>query len=211
MDSQAEIVAFWAPRVEQAKIRRLYETDARGIYDDELIDVVGYALYARCKSILTATEASNGRATCPRCEHTIAHQGAGGTPLDEVLHCPHCGWEITWGAYFKSYQHKQLHGGGAVDMFEDYVKRFPIASSARDKMLAIDRLIHAYHWELINPTRPVAVNLIGGSMRNVIALLEELTYGPFSTQGLADNLEAWQDKRDRAHALWSRKSGDSRD
>jgi hypothetical protein len=34
----------WARRVEQEKIRRLYETDARGIVDDELIDEVGYAM-----------------------------------------------------------------------------------------------------------------------------------------------------------------------
>ena len=61
----------WAPRVNPSAIRRLYETDARGIVDAEQIDAVGYALYARCRSILRATEAQLGRVTCPRCEHVI--------------------------------------------------------------------------------------------------------------------------------------------
>ena len=48
----------WAPRVRRSKIRRLYETDALGIYDDELIDDVGYALLARCRSFLAASNFS---------------------------------------------------------------------------------------------------------------------------------------------------------
>ena len=30
------------------KIRQFYETDAKGIYDEDLIDDVGYGLLARC-------------------------------------------------------------------------------------------------------------------------------------------------------------------
>jgi hypothetical protein len=57
----------WAPRLPQRLVARLYETDARGILDEELIDEVGYGLLARVESILTATEASRGRVRCPRC------------------------------------------------------------------------------------------------------------------------------------------------
>jgi len=32
----------WAPRVKPQTLRRLYQTDARGILDEELIDEVGY-------------------------------------------------------------------------------------------------------------------------------------------------------------------------
>ena len=46
----------WASRVNPATIRRLYETDARGIVDEDLIDEVGFALYARCQSILCASD-----------------------------------------------------------------------------------------------------------------------------------------------------------
>jgi hypothetical protein len=62
---------FWAPRVPPHTIRRLYETDARGIVDEEQVDEVGYALYARCRSILRVTAAHGHHATCPRCERTI--------------------------------------------------------------------------------------------------------------------------------------------
>ena len=50
----------WAPRVPKALIRRFYETDAKGIYDEELIDEVGYALLARCQSFITANLARAG-------------------------------------------------------------------------------------------------------------------------------------------------------
>ena len=65
----------WAPRVSPAKIRRLYETDARGIIDEELIEEVGFGLYSRCLSIVIATEAHAGRLQCPRCDTIIPHQG----------------------------------------------------------------------------------------------------------------------------------------
>ena len=57
----------WAPRVPRAAVRRLYETDALGIVDEVQIDAVGYALYARCRSILQVTAAHAGRVVCPRC------------------------------------------------------------------------------------------------------------------------------------------------
>jgi hypothetical protein len=45
----------WANRVSQIKIWQLYQSDARGILDEELIDEVGIALYARAQSILLLT------------------------------------------------------------------------------------------------------------------------------------------------------------
>ncbi|MGI6704943.1 MAG: hypothetical protein ACOX6S_01330 [Clostridia bacterium] len=38
----------WAPKVNPNKIRRLYQQDAKGILDDELLDDVGYSLYGSC-------------------------------------------------------------------------------------------------------------------------------------------------------------------
>ena len=57
----------WSPKLRPEKLQRLYETDARGIVDEELIDEVGYTLYSRCDSILTVTEAFAGRLKCPGC------------------------------------------------------------------------------------------------------------------------------------------------
>ena len=89
----------WAPRVRQHKIRQLYEDDAKGIYDEELINDVGYALLARCLSFIAANEATQGTALCPWCSRTVLHGGRKG----ELLRCE-CGWELTWGEYFQTIQ-----------------------------------------------------------------------------------------------------------
>ena len=57
----------WAPRVARRKIRQLYESDARGIYDLDLIHEVGYSLLARCESFITANRARAGDLPCPEC------------------------------------------------------------------------------------------------------------------------------------------------
>src|SRR5689334_7331242 len=86
----------WNPRVPRHQIRRLYENDARGILDEDLVQDVAITLYLRSQSILVVTEAHEGRATCPRC--------GGKTPHDwnkaAAITCAGCGWQTTWGAYF---------------------------------------------------------------------------------------------------------------
>src|SRR5438552_1783938 len=83
----------WAPRVNPHKIRRLYETDARGIVDDELIEEVGFALYSRCQSILIATEAHAGRVQCPRCGRLVPHTG----DRNAFIACDQCSSRGRWG------------------------------------------------------------------------------------------------------------------
>ena len=57
----------WAHRVRKSWIARLYRSCGEGLLDEELIDAVGFALYARCVSMLQVTEAVHGRPPCPRC------------------------------------------------------------------------------------------------------------------------------------------------
>jgi hypothetical protein len=178
--------------VPKYKIRRLYETDARGIYDAELIDEVGYGLLARCQAFLDAEEARAGRAKCPACGAIVAHSG----DRAEVLRCP-CGWTLTWGDYFATIQGKQLSGAEPVRaLFRDYVARFSVAPSPRAKMLLIDHLLHGFHWYYKDntPTRPVAINLIEGRLRDVIAFLDALTYGQESTPGTREAKDRWDER-----------------
>jgi len=119
----------WSPRVPKRKIRRLYESDAKGLLDDELLDDVGITLLLRCRDILIIDEAKHGRVKCPRCakqrQHTIIERPPGtgkGDARDQVLTCPNCGWQITWGEYALSYKRKQLNAGGATKAFEAYVR-----------------------------------------------------------------------------------------
>jgi hypothetical protein len=55
---------IWASKVPQTKILRLYQNDAAGMVDDELVVDVGWRLFQRCRSIFLAT--GRGLAS-PRC------------------------------------------------------------------------------------------------------------------------------------------------
>ena len=181
----------WARRVPPHKIRRLYLLDAKGIVDVELIDEVGYAMYARCESIRTVTEVHAGRAKCPSCGEIVRHHWKKDEPLD----CE-CGWSVTWGEYLKTYQGKQLHGGTGRRAFLDFLERWPQARTPRDKLLTIDWLIHACHPGPDDPergfARPAATNLIEGAARQLIRFLDELAYTDLSTPEVRHERERWR-------------------
>jgi ribosomal protein L37AE/L43A len=190
----------WAPRVPQAMIRRLYETDSQGIYDEELLAEVGWALRARCVSFVEAVEAVRGHAPCAVCGQIIEHRAE----ADEVLRCPACGWETTWAAYFKTIQHKQLSGADPVlAFFREFIEKFPAAATPREQMLLIDRLIHGFHYNgRFGATRGVCVNLIAGNYREVLDFLDRLTYGEAGTAGLRESRAAWRDTINQTAGMW---------
>jgi hypothetical protein len=191
--------------VPQHKIRQFYLNDAKGIYDDELIDELGYALFTRCESFLLANDAPQGRVICPVCSTTIPHTGKN----DEVLCCQQCGWEMGWKEYFGTFQHKQLYGAEPVlELFRNFVKRFPSASSLQEKVLLIDTLIHGYHWnQKYGYTRPVAINLIEGKLANVITFLDSLAYGAQNTEGVQETHVEWIKKGEYVRSWAFPKSG----
>ncbi len=193
----------WAPRVPKWKIRRLYESEAKGLLDEELLVDVGLTLLLRCQDILTIKEAKHGRVKCPRCargrQNTIierAFRKSGGDVREEVLACPQCSWQITWGEYALSFKRKQLNSGGATEAFEAYVKNYHGARTVREKMLVIDRLIHEFHYSLRQqpdlPTRPVGVNLIQGKVGDVVQFLDDLTYGDTTPKEMKGAQAKWR-------------------
>lgn len=180
----------WEKRVPKWKLRRLYESDAQGLLDEELLDEVGFTLLGRCRDILKVESAQQGRVHCARCDRQgqttlITRPRSKGDPRDVVLTCPVCGWQITWGDYHLSFKRKQLNPGGATTIFAAFVENFPRARTPQAKMMAIDRLIHEFHYSYRSmpdlPTRPVGVNLIEGHLEDVIAFLDELTLGDDSS------------------------------
>lgn len=194
----------WAPRVAKRMIRQLYETDAMGIYDEELIAEVGYSLLSRCESFIDANEARAGRARCPQCSTIVEHTGGKG----ELLRCA-CGWVLSWGEYFETTQRAQLSGAEPVlEQFRAFVSTFPTAGTPQEKMLAIDRLIHGFHWhyKTNSPTRPVAVNLIEGRLKGVVAFLDRLTYSDKSTPGTREVLSQWEANIDLNREWYGRRS-----
>jgi hypothetical protein len=159
----------WAPRVRPALVRRLYEADAKGIVDVELIDEVGYALWARCETIRRVTDR-----LCPECGGRLA--GVHRSPdRHRPIACVECGWASTWGAYHRSYKGRRIHGGRAFAAFTEYIERFEAARTPQAKMREIDRLIHAVHeaadglW-----TSPGAMNLIDARRDEILPFLNEL-------------------------------------
>ncbi len=187
--SDPHALPTWAPQVRPEKIRRLYQLDAQGIYDDDLINEVGYGLLARCESFIRANRAVAGWALCPNCGVEIEHA----VDKAEILRCA-CGWSLPWSDYFATIQHKQLSGAEPViKLFRDFVEGYPRARTAQQRMILIDTLLHGFHWyaKTGEPTRPVAVNLIALRLGDVMDFLDELSYGDQSTPGARERKAEW--------------------
>ena len=197
----------WAAPLRQDRLRRLYEADARGIADEALTDDVGLALYLRCRSILIVMDAVGGRVACPRCaragrESLIHRAGKGNSAASkaEQLRCAVCGWGTTWGQFWQTYRNRQLYGAGGVEAFRAYLAAFDRAHSVREKLHAIDRLIHSFHYNLKKgakehtPSRPAAANVVEGSLGEVIAFLDRLSHGEDTTPEMRETRAAYEER-----------------
>lgn len=161
----------WEPRVEPALVRRLYRQFASGAVDEGLVDRVAYALYARCESIRVATQAYWGRLECAACRNAF--------PVDPyaweaVVECPACRWSVRWRDYYDELKDRHLLGKHFWPALREYLAGLPGARTPADKMLLIDRLIHAVHR---GTAKPAAVNLLRGRKKEMVAFLNELAYG----------------------------------
>ena len=193
----------WAKRVPQAMISKLYNQSAAGICDDDLADEVGWALFARCESIISATNGFEEKTLiCITCGKDI--------PLaDNVFECP-CGFHATWEEFKKSYKGKQLHAANAMPIFLTFRKDFPKMKTFGEKLICIDVLIHSFHLKMsyyrtlpnydiedesVELNRPVGANLIEGTLTEVILFLDKLSAIPEYSQ----EKERWQRLAPRAN------------
>jgi hypothetical protein len=193
MVAMRELKIRWAQKISQAKIRQLYQKDAQGIVDEELIDDVGVSLLARSESILLVSTAS---ARCPKCD-TLIEIGWGHAE-DDIVQCPDegCTWQAVHRDYHNSWRHQDLIGVRAETAFREFIDRYSRAKGARAKMILIDQLIHAFHQGIRKgmPHRSAANNLIQGSHREVVAFLDGLTYADGSTPGVRESRDQWRVK-----------------
>ena len=186
----------WAERVPPHKIRRLYESDARGLLDEELLDDVGYGIYERCQDIIELREAQRGRVKCRNCGSIILRQTVNGEfDSTEVLKCDQCSWQIACGDY-----HKSLLRRGPPKPYEpehlyrSFVQKWPVARSSRDKLLLIDSLIHEFHIHYRAVGTPIGCDVIKATAEELIELIESLAYGPESTGGVEKTKEIWSSR-----------------
>ena len=190
-NEQGDVLPVWSPRVKKKKIRQIYEDDARSIHDDDLLNDVGYSLLCRCESFIAANEACDGKVICPLCGGSVVR--------NETLQCK-CGWQLPWRKYFKTIQHKQLRGAeDVIEPFREFISAFPRARNSPEKMILIDRLIHEFHGYLESigtdeqdVRRPVGVNLIEGTMHDVVRFLNDLAYSTEGTPELVKTRAAWR-------------------
>lgn len=184
----------WAPKVDPGKIKKLYELDAKGIYDEDLLDDIGTSFYARCDSMLLVTSANLGHPLCFVCRTEMPHT----YQRDFVLECPNCGWSITVGEYGDSYKGQTLNGVGALPELREFIEKYPLAKTYAEKMLLIDFLVHTFHGNLNDePSRPTSTNIIEGNAGEIANLIFSLAYGE-NSQASSQVMKEWLEKFNRS-------------
>ena len=184
----------WSPKVKKYKIKKLYEQDAKGIYDEDLVNDVGTGLYARVDSMLTVTSSNLGHPLCIECKTEIPNSYQKGF----ISVCPNCGWTIDIFEYRGSYKGQTLNGVGALPELKHFVEKYPLAKTYSEKMQIIDYLIHTFHGNLnLEPSRATATNVIEGSTGEIANLIFTLAYGENSTV-TKQTLNEWMEKYNRS-------------
>ncbi|MCL2773840.1 MAG: hypothetical protein FWD71_10870 [Oscillospiraceae bacterium] len=187
----------WAERVSRDKIKRLYESDANLMLDENLLQEIGYAFIARCESILAINKLFEYHIlTCPSCGKDINQN------TENRNYICGCGWSITEEDLKSTYQRKQLSGLTLNEYANNFIADWNRAlNDPKKQMIAVDYLIHRFHWEMTeNPTRPVAVNYIEGSMDTVTQLIFDLAYG--DTDEKQKNFDHWKKVKAKADSIW---------
>ncbi|MEE4194648.1 MAG: hypothetical protein V2J07_05555 [Anaerolineae bacterium] len=171
---QSPVAPPWAARIPKESIARIYENDADGLYDEQLINQVAFMLLMRCESMVIAEDARNGRALCPVCGRLINHDAQKGTQLI----CPYCSWVGSWDAYRASMDGLHLIAPGLIPFLIEYSKHMTDQLSLKEKVFWIDWLIHRVHWEgTALPGQPGAVSLLRGRASDVNEFLRQLNAG----------------------------------
>ncbi len=188
--SQARIQ--WAPKLRPDQLVRLYQSDAAGMLDDELLDDVAWTLYFRVRDVVRV---SSSRVVCPQCTTEFAVRWLGEDPRTTST-CPTCGWTTTAENYHRSWEHRDLNGH--CDEFQYYLEHFPHARSPQQRMLLIDRLVHALHVAALEGATAnfAARNFLAANRPTIVSLLDQLAYGPSSTMD-PEARKRWQAARDR--------------
>ena len=206
MENKKTVAPQWAGRVAKWKIARIYEDDAIGIHDEELLNDVAYTLLSRCKSMLMVEDARHGRATCPVCEAVIKHEAQRGA----MLECQNCSWCGSWDAYHGSFKGLHLIAPGILPFCWEYVQHLPLVQTSKEKMYCIDWLIHRCHWEgTALPGQPGATSLIQGRAQDVTAFLDALSAGTYKTVSAGDLGQYWSRTQKETIDKW-RKAADRR-
>lgn len=185
----------WPSKLNPGKLRRLYQLDAAGIKDDSLVDEVGLTLYLRCK--LGKEDQERMDKFIIRCHHcgadlvpemgtNIDSDNSGGIQIDhgqsdsshvfDFRQCV-CGYQYSFREYRRSYRKNNMPTGAAAEIFKRFIVEWERADCYESKIVLIDTLLHEFHRSLVSGAthRPVAMNFMDGTRKNVEALIQELS------------------------------------
>lgn len=181
----------WAPKLRTEKLIGLYESNASGTLDPDLVDDVGWHLWERISDVVLV---STGKVRCPACSDVfqVRYRNSEDT---SPRSCPGCGWTTTLHEWAESWRHRDLNGYSPA--FDTFLRDWPAARSVRDRMILIDGVVHALHVATGNQEfgNFSARNFIEGSRPKIVALLDELASGPGSAVHQRAR-QRWQAARD---------------
>jgi len=182
----------WSPKLSRQILIRLYKSDAQGFQDEELVDEVGFTLYARC---LQGREEGkikdSGKLKCHNCGDILQAAGKG-----LLLECT-CGRLYIYRDYRRSFREENMPFGAAQAIFSAFVDDWERAKGYPVKMRLIDNLIHEFHMNLNSGVkgRFVGINLIEGTKKQIADVILNLAYGDSSIkQAFAENANANMNK-----------------
>ena len=177
----------WSKKVFRSDLYKLYQGEAKGMIDEELLDDIGLTFYLRCKQAKEVRECMDkGQIICLHCGTVL--MGGRVSPSGSVLvknadnytpiNCG-CGYSYTYREYRRNCNSVNMPGGRATPIFANFMQKWPVYKDARDKMLLIDWLVHECHVTLMSGAkgRSVCVNLIEGSLKQISDLINKLAYG----------------------------------
>ncbi|MDR0286402.1 MAG: hypothetical protein LBI03_01645 [Clostridiales bacterium] len=166
----------WCKKVSRNDLLKLYQSEAKGIIDEELLDKVGYTFYIRCMQAKQTRELmEQGQILCLNCGGILS---ADFSKDNQPIICE-CGYSYTYREYRRSCNTANMPGGRAAPIFEHFVKEWPICKDTSQKMMLIDWLIHECHVTLMSGLkgRSVCINLIEGTSKQISDLIMKLSYG----------------------------------
>jgi len=176
----------WANRISRRLLVRLYESDAKMMLDDELLDEVGFTIYTRClqgrdESILFG----ENKMKCHNCGAILTAQSRG-----ELLTCD-CGHSYLLREYKRSFVADGMPSRSATIFFNEFIDKWPTAKDSTTKMQLIDWVIHQCHQSMQTGVKSTidgknfkfaGINIIEGSPKQVAELITHLAYGDSITE-----------------------------
>lgn len=161
----------WCRKASRNDILRLYQGEAKGLIDEELLDKLGYTFYTRCRQSKDALPLLNrGEILCHYCGAVLKASG-----YASVTRCK-CGYCYTYREYRRSFNTCNMPAHRAQPIFDAFIDKWPVCRDAKEKMLLIDWLIHKCHVTLMSGEegRSVCVNFIEGTAAQLRDMLEML-------------------------------------